>query len=91
MVDGKRPEKGLFLWGKVAVQAPIGLMKAAWASEKSSSAAHWLGAVALKMSGASADWVQLHQEIFLGNMRVAPVWNLLGETEDSFLTFYAKK
>ena len=51
----------------------------------------WLGAVALKMSGASADWVQLHQEIFLGNMRVAPVWNLLGETEDSFLTFYAKK
>ncbi len=51
----------------------------------------WLGAVASKMSGASADWVQLHQEIFLGNMRVAPVWNLLGETEDSFLTFYAKK
>ena len=51
----------------------------------------WLGVVASKMSGASADWVQLHQEIFLGNMRVAPVWNLLGETEDSFLTFYAKK
>jgi len=43
------------------------------------------------MSGASADWVQLHQEIFLGNMRVAPVWNFFGETEDSFLTFYAKK
>ncbi len=37
----KRLEKsGLFLWGKVAVQAPIGLMKAAWAREKSSSAAH---------------------------------------------------
>lgn len=43
----KDPKGGLFLWGKVAVQAPIGLMKAAWASEKSSSAAHWLGAVAL--------------------------------------------
>ena len=68
MVDGKRPEKGLFLWNS-----------------------GWLGAVALKMSGASADWVQLHQEIFFGNMRVEPVWNLLGETEDSFLTFYAKK
>ena len=26
------------MWGKVAVQAPIGLMKATWASEKSSSA-----------------------------------------------------
>lgn len=43
----KDPKRGLFLWGKVAVQAPIRLMKAAWASEKSSSAAHWLGAVAL--------------------------------------------
>lgn len=43
----KDPKGVFFLWGKVAVQAPIGLMKAAWASEKSSSAAHWLGAVAL--------------------------------------------
>jgi len=34
MVDGKRPEKGLFLWNS-----------------------GWLGAVASKMSGASADWV----------------------------------
>lgn len=87
----KDPKGGLFLWGKVAVQAPIGLMKAAWASKKSSSAAHWLGAVAPKMSGASTDWVQLHQEIFLGNMRVAPVWNFFGETEAFSLTFYAKK
>lgn len=29
--------------------------------------------------------------IFLGEDEVSPVWNLLGETEDSFLTFYAKK
>ena len=29
--------------------------------------------------------------IFLGEDEVSPVWNFFGETEDFFLTFYAKK
>lgn len=50
-----------------------------------------MGTVAPRMSGASADWVHLHQEICLGNIRYSPVWNFLGETEAFLLTFYAKK
>lgn len=42
--------------------------------------------------GASADWAQSRKNgVVLGNISVAPVWNFLGETEDFFLTFYAKK
>ena len=55
--------------------------------------------------GASADWAQSRQDwqCFalvericakmgrLDNISTAPVWNFLGETKDSFLTFYAKK
>jgi len=44
---------------------------------KNSSASHWLSAFA--------------QKFRLGNISAAPVWNYFGETEDFFLTFYAKK
>ena len=50
-----------------------------------------MGAVAPRISGASADWVHSHQETCLGNISATPVWNSFGETEDFFLTFYAKK
>ncbi|WP_337759604.1 hypothetical protein [Anaerotignum faecicola] len=46
---------------------------------------------ARKSSGASADWAQSRQKFFLDNISHSPVWNSLGETEDFFLTFYAKK
>ena len=47
--------------------------------------------LARKSSGASADWAQSRQKFFLDNISHSPVWNSLGETEDFFLTFYAKK
>ena len=46
---------------------------------------------ARKSSGASTDWAQSRQKFFLDNISHSPVWNSLGETEDFFLTFYAKK
>ncbi len=36
-------------------------------------------------------WAQSRQKFFLDNISHSPVWNFFGETEDFFLTFYAKK
>ena len=37
-----------------------------------------MGAVAPRISGASADWVHSHQETCLGNISATPVWNSFG-------------
>ncbi|CCX39838.1 unknown [Firmicutes bacterium CAG:102] len=45
---------------------------------------------ARKSSGTSTDWARSRQKFFLDNISHSPVWNSLGETEDSPLLFMLK-